>query len=119
MINRDFEEEQNWQRLLSELEKTVSKKPRDLNGVLFLVGVNELGKGAKTFSKEEKQDLMHIAICKLLSQRGYYELVGVDQQGWPHWKAVKQLPAFDLLDQEKLLKSLAVEYFQTELGWQV
>jgi len=69
------------------------------------------------FSKEEKQDLMHIAICKALSLSGYYHLEGLDKDGWPHWKLIKKLPHFDLLEQEKLLKMHALEYFEKEYNW--
>lgn len=117
MFKRDLESDRNWQELLNELEKNFGKKPKDLNGVLFIIGVQELGKGAKNFSKEEKQDLMHIAICKVLSLAGYYELEGIDESGWPHWKLIKKLPHFDLLEQEKLLKMLVIEYFEKEIGW--
>jgi hypothetical protein len=117
MIKRDLELERQWYRLLAELEKVLEKKPKDLNGVLFIIGMQELGKGARRFSKEEKQDLMHIAICKVLSLAGYYELEGQDSEGWPHWKLVKKLPHFDLLDQEKLLKMHVLEYFEKEYSW--
>jgi len=117
MFKRDLESDRHWQELLNELEKNFGKKPKDLNAVLFIIGVQELGKGAKNFSKEEKQDLMHIAICKVLSLAGYYELEGIDDSGWPHWKLIKKLPHFDLLEQEKLLKMLVIEYFEKEVGW--
>ncbi|MEM1002499.1 MAG: hypothetical protein AAGH46_07610, partial [Bacteroidota bacterium] len=96
MVKKDLEQERLWQALLNSLEINVGKKPKDLNAVLFLIGVQELGKGKRTFSKEEKQDLMHIAICKVLSMSGFYELEGLDEDGWPHWKLVKKLPHFDL-----------------------
>ncbi|MFN8334987.1 MAG: hypothetical protein U0U09_07630 [Cyclobacteriaceae bacterium] len=117
MFKRDLDFERRWQALLSLLQQTIGKKPKDLNGVLFLIGVHELGKGPKTFSKEEKQDLMHIAICKVLSLSGYYQLEGLDEQGWPHWKMIKKLPHFDLVEQEKLLKMHVIEYFEQENGW--
>jgi hypothetical protein len=102
---------------LGFIEQSLGKKPKDLNGVLFLIGVQELGQGYRLFSKEEKQDLMHIAICKVLSLSGYYELDGIDQEGWPHWKMIKKLPHFDLLEQEKLLKMAVIEYFELEHQW--
>ena len=119
VYQKDLESERKWHIAMKELEKTVGKKPKDLNAVLFLIGVQELGKGALVFSKEEKQDLMHIAICKLLSYLGYYELVGTDHQGWPHWKKLKDLPHFDLLEQEKLLKMQAMQYFREELKFDI
>jgi hypothetical protein len=118
VYQKDLEIERNWQKLLSFIDSAVGKKPKDLNSVLFLIGVQELGHGAKNFEKEEKQDLMHIGICKILSYAGYYELDGIDQEGWPHWKLLKPLPHFDLIEQEKLLKMQALEYFNQELGFQ-
>ena len=115
MYKKDLDLEKSWQHLLSTLEKVIGKRPKDLNAVLFLIGVQELGQGKRNFSKEEKQDLMHIAICKALSLSGFYTLEGSDEQGWPHWRLVKKLPHFDLLEQEKLLKMCVIDYFEQEL----
>ena len=109
--------DQQWEQLLDKLEQTIGKRPADLNGVLFLIGVQELGKGIQHFTKEQKQDLMHIGICKVLSREGYYELERVDADGWPHWKLIKKLPYSDLLSQEKMLKEQVVNYFDTEVGF--
>lgn len=119
MYKRDLDLERSWSRLMEQLQGRIGKRPSDLNAVLFLIGVQELGKGKKHFSKEEKQDLMHIAICKVLSYSGYYELEGLDGEGWPHWRSIRQLPRFDLLDQEKLLKMHVIEYFARELNLEV
>lgn len=115
MFKKDLELERNWQKLRIKLKDIIGKKPRDLNAVLLLIGVQELGKGTLEFSKEQKQDLMHIAICKVLSFSGYYELEGLDEDGWPHWKNIKSLPHFDLLEQEQLLKMHILEYFKEEI----
>jgi hypothetical protein len=115
MYKKDLTLHRKWARLRSELESTIGKRPKDLNSVLFLIGLQELGQGKKNFSKEEKQDLMHIAICKVLSLSGYYTLEGLDEEGWPHWKLVKSLPHFDILEQETLLKMHVIEYFEKEM----
>jgi hypothetical protein len=117
MFKRDLELQRRWQQLRIKLGETVGRRPKDLNGILFIIGVQELGQGKKTFTKEEKQDLMHIAICRVLSIGGFYELQGQDEQGWPHWKLVKPLPHFDLLEQEKLLKMYVLDYFEQEMNW--
>lgn len=117
MFKRDLDFERNWSSLMTGLESIIGKKPKDLNVVLFLIGVQELGRGRRVFSKEEKQDLMHIGICKVLSLSGYYELEGLDQDGWPHWKMIKKLPHVDLLEQERLLKMHVIEYFEKEFDW--
>ena len=117
MIKKDLEVERKWQSLRLVLQKEFGRKPKDLNGILFLIGIQELGKGGAVFSKEEKQDLMHIGICKVLSLPGFYELEGLDEDGWPHWKLVKKLPHFDLLEHEKLLKMYVIDYFEQEIGF--
>jgi len=119
MLKKDFDLEKRWGKLLTGLYDLIGKKPADLNGVLFLIGVQELGQGLKPFTKEQKQDLIHIAICKVLSLAGFYELDFIDQEGWPHWKLVKELPHFDMLEQEKLLKIYVIEYFETEFDIEI
>lgn len=84
----------------------------DLQGIIFLIGVQELGHGPREFSKDEKQDLMHIATCKLLSQFGYYILKGSDEEGWPHWELVQKLPVMSLGEQDYLLKQAVIDYFE-------
>ncbi|MCS6973040.1 MAG: hypothetical protein N2044_01155 [Cyclobacteriaceae bacterium] len=117
MFRRDLELERSWQNLLTRLESVIGKRPSDLNAVLFLIGLQELGQGSRPFTKEEKQDLMHIATCRVLSLAGYYKLEGLDQDGWPHWVPVKKLPRLSLNEQEKLLKMQIIEYFEQEYQW--
>jgi hypothetical protein len=52
----------------------------------------------------------------VLSLGGFYELDGIDSEGWPHWKLIKPLPPFDLLSQEQLLKHYIIEYFRNDIG---
>lgn len=87
------------------------KKNPDLNALLFLIGMRELGQLKTKFTKEEKQHLMHIAVCRLLSAEGFYELEGLDQDGWPHWIATQQLPKMTMDEQEYLLKKQIIRYF--------
>jgi hypothetical protein len=51
----------------------------------------------------------------VLSYSGFYELEGVDDEGWPHWRVAKKLPFLDLLSQEKMLKAHVIEYFRREV----
>jgi hypothetical protein len=104
--------EVQWEHLLGQLEELLGKRPADLNGVLFLIGVQELGQGAKRFTKEQKQDLMHIGICRVLSMSSYYSLEYTDKDGWPHYKLERALPPGDVLKQEALLKMHVIEYFK-------
>jgi hypothetical protein len=84
-----------------------------MEGILFLIGVNELGTlPRKKFSKEQKQDLMHIAVCTLLSQLGYYVFLGRDEENWPHFEEIKLMPVSGIKEQEQLLKECIVRYFE-------
>lgn len=104
-----------WEQILDFLELQLNKRPTDLESVLFLIGVQELGKGHVHFTKEQKQDLMHIATCKALSYSGFYELEGLDQEGWPHWNLIQNLPSLPLKEQELLIKAHVIYYFKTEV----
>ncbi|MEZ0543030.1 hypothetical protein [Fibrella arboris] len=105
-----------WNNLLDTLEQLVGKRPADLNGVLFLIGMQELGRGPKRFSKEQKQDLLHVAVCTVLSQSGYYVSIGPDKDNWPQFDLLKPLPSGDILAQEDLLKSHVLHYFNSALN---
>ncbi len=100
-----------WRDLLKNLEKRFGM-PVDLNGVLFLIGVQELGQHARVFKKDEKVNLMHIAISVLLTPYGYYKELGRDADGWPHFERVKDLPALDATEQERLMKEAILSYFE-------
>ena len=84
----------------------------DLQAILFLIGINELGQGYRKFNKQEKIDLLHIAICKLLSKYGYYSFSGRDKDGWPHWKTNEKLPHLKPGEQTILLKKSIIMYFE-------
>jgi len=106
--------ERDWHRVLQHVEGIFDKKP-DTNVVLFLIGVRELGVlPDKKFSKGDKVSLMHIAVCKLLSYDGYYRLQGTDDEGWPHWELIKDVPFINIFEQELLLKQYMVHYFLEE-----
>jgi hypothetical protein len=104
---------EKWQALTKRLALQFDEEP-DLQALLFLIGVRELGRGPMKFSKDEKQDLMHIAVCRLLSRFGHYELEGMDAEGWPHWRMVRELPPLTLKEQDLLLKQAVLLYFEEE-----
>jgi hypothetical protein len=88
------------------------KKP-DMETILFLIGIQEFGEIKNKFSKEEKQDLMHVAVCKLLSQSGYYELEKTDEEGWPHFRQLKPMPDMNMIEQENFLKDHILLYLES------
>ena len=101
-----------WWNLEAQLVERFGKKP-DLETLLFLIGIQEFGHIRDKFTKEQKQDLMHVAVCSLLAQSGYYELAGHDDDGWPHFRQLKELPVMDTIEQENFLKDHALLYFET------
>ena len=106
---------EKWTLLQARLAKDFDSDTPDMKVILFLIGVQELGKGPQKFSKRQKEELMHIANCRLFSELGFYELEGLDQDGWPHWTLVKPIPAYTLLEQEMIMRSLILTYFETLL----
>jgi len=82
-----------------------------MEAILFLIGIQEFGDFRKKFTKEQKQDLMHIAVCSLFAQSGYYELEQVDEDGWPHFRQLKTLPIMTTAEQENFLKDHILLYF--------
>ena len=99
-----------WWKLEAKLVERFGKKP-DLETVLFLIGIQEFGQIKEKFTKEQKQDLMHVAVCSLFSQSGYYELENVDAEGWPHFSQLKAMPEMDTFTQENFLKDHILLYF--------
>jgi len=104
--------QQRWWELEAKLVERFGKKP-DLETILFLIGIQEFGQLKEKFTKEQKQDLMHVAVCKLLAQSGYYELEKMDEEGWPHFRQLKRMPDMDMFQQENFLKDHILLYFQS------
>jgi hypothetical protein len=102
-----------WWALEEKLIQRFGKKP-DMEAILFLIGIQEVGDFQTKFSKEQKQDLMHVAVCSLLSPSGYYELEDVDEEGWPHYRQIKALPVFNLIEQENFMKDHILFYFENQ-----
>ena len=102
--------EQQWRTLLDTLE-TRFGGGMVLQDILYLVGVQELGQGFRNFKKQEKMDLMHVAVCTVLVPQGFYEFKGRDDDGWPHFEEKIPLPALEPKEQDRLIRRALVEYF--------
>ena len=102
-----------WWALEEKLMDRFGKKP-DMEAILFLIGIQEVGDFQAKFTKEQKQDLMHVAVCSLLSPSGYYELEMIDEEGWPHYRQLKTLPVFNLIEQENFMKDHILLYFENQ-----
>lgn len=106
----DYAFEKNWKSLTTELSKQFGPD-MELDAILFLIGVQELGQGFRKFSKDEKLHLMHISVCSLLEPYGYYEFTGNDDDGWPHYQKKEDMPFLKPEEQQLLMKRAILEYF--------
>jgi hypothetical protein len=103
--------QQRWWNLEAKLVERFGKKP-DLEAILFLIGMQETGFINEKISKEQKQDLMHVAVCTLLQNSGYYKLSGKDADNWPHFEQLKPLPNYNPIEQENFIKDHVLHYFE-------
>ncbi len=103
-----------WDYLVKKLTQQFSEGDvLNLDGIIYLIGVQELGQGKRQFKKDEKVNLMHIAICKLLEPYGYYEFDYFDKDGWPHYRILTDLPNLKPGEQTVLMKEALINYFET------
>ena len=103
-----------WDYLVKKLTQQFSEGDvLNLDGIIYLIGVQELGQGKRQFKKDEKVNLMHIAICKLLEPYGYYEFDYFDKDGWPHYRILTDLPNLKPGEQTVLMKEAVIYYFET------
>ncbi|MGB0892743.1 MAG: hypothetical protein ACPGUU_10350 [Flavobacteriaceae bacterium] len=112
-MSRDIDLKEKWSELIDKLSNQFADGDElNLDSVIYLVGVQELGQGKRRFKKDEKVNLMHIAICKLLEPYGYYEFDFFDDDGWPHYKTLTELPNLKPGEQTVLMKEAIVNYFE-------
>lgn len=111
MQNANDDLQARWWALEEKFLVRFGKKP-DVEAILFLIGIQEIGNFRKKFSKEQKQDLMHVAVCSLLSQSNFYKIEGHDNEGWPHFTQLKPLPQYNMVEQENFLKDHILLYFE-------
>jgi len=106
------EQSKRWNNLIDKLSTNFNDGELiDLEGVIYLIGIQELGQFDKKFKKDEKVNLMHIAICKLLEPYGYYKFEYVDKDGWPHYSLNSKLPKLKPGEQSILMKESIISYF--------
>jgi hypothetical protein len=101
----------DWDVLMKRMEMQFGEGI-EIEGILLLIGTQELGKGYVKFSKDEKIDVLHVALCTLLEPHGFYKFTGKDADGWPHWEAVMALPSLKVGEQSALVKRAIIDYFK-------
>ena len=103
----------DWEILQKKLKERFETDV-DYDSILFLIGLQELGKPFKKYKKDQKLEVMHVAICTLLEPYGFYEFAGNDAEGWPHWTLKENLPFLDAKQQNKLIIDSIIDYFKKE-----
>ncbi len=112
-MSRDEKTKQNWEAIQIELsQKFGGGEQLDIDAIIYLIGIQELGKGIQNFKKDDKINIMHIAICTLLEPFGYYKFDYFDKDGWPHFKIIDELPNLKSGEQTVLMKEAIVMYFE-------
>ena len=106
----DLEFDRRWSVFLKDRSSEFGDE-LDLQSILFLIGVQELGFGFRKYSKDDKLNIVHIAVCTLLEPYGYYSFKERDEKGWPIFSFEKELPALNEKDQERLMKESVIDYF--------
>ena len=100
--------------MISNLIKSIfgTRNKRLLKDYLGYVSrINDLESSYQKLKKDQKVEVMHVAVCALLSQWGYYEFTGHDEDGWPHWKETSKIPSLNAKQQDGLIREAIVEYF--------
>lgn len=114
-MNKEEKIKEKWNRIQKRLSNRFGDgETLDVDAIVYLIGVQELGQGYRKFKKDEKINLMHIAICKLLEPYGYYEFEFFDKDGWPHYKLLEELPPLKAGEQTVLLKQAIIHYFESQ-----
>ncbi len=100
-----------WAAILKKIESIIGSQP-ELEGILLLIGIQEIGKGPIKLNKNQKLDVLHVAVCRLLSDYGYYRFTNTDADGWPHYEPTEMLPYLKPMQQHKLIKEAIIAYFE-------
>ncbi|PWG05992.1 hypothetical protein [Polaribacter aquimarinus] len=105
---------EKWDKLVNKLtDQFADGDELNIDAIIYLIGVQELGQAHRAFKKDEKVNLMHIAICKLLEPYGYYEFDFFDDDGWPHYRILTELPNLKPGEQTVLMKEAILTYFES------
>lgn len=96
------------------IENFDTEKHPAIDTLLFLIGVQELGSGQQKYTKDDKLNILHIAVCRLLEPFGYYKFSHYDDDGYPHFDEVSQLPELKPNEQQILMKKAIIQYFHDE-----
>ncbi len=102
--------QQAWTHLVQLLEQRFGEG-LEVEGILLLIGIQEIGQGPLKLNKQQKMEALHVAVCSLLVPYGYYAFVGRDEAGWPHFEALEPVPHLSTMQQHRFIKEAILDYF--------
>lgn len=107
--------EPRWSRLQQWLQGRFDKEA-DLEGILFLIGVQETGRGYEPdLEKEVKERLVMEGTYCAFETLGLYRRVGMEKDGHWIWERRTDTPDLSIEQQETLLKMAILHYFDRYL----
>ncbi|NPA43187.1 MAG: hypothetical protein GXO27_04055 [Chlorobi bacterium] len=102
----------DWTRVQAFIRDTFGTDSPDLPTVLYLIGVQELGRGFENFSRDDKLNLMHIGACTVLEPYGYCRRKTPRPDGWPDFDILKKIPPEGGKEYETLMLRAVADYFK-------
>ena len=108
--------EARWQRLQGWIRERFGKDA-GIEGILFLVGIQEQGRGYEPdLDKETKERLVMEGTYCVFETLGIYERIGMEADG--HWiwqRRIDHPPGLSIDQQETLLRTAILRYFNNHL----
>jgi hypothetical protein len=107
------DQQKRWLKLEAALQERLGIQP-DMDAILLFIGIRESGLPPKTFTETEKLNLRQIAVSTILVPARYYELIWVDDFGWPSFKELQRIPQMNLAERDVFLQPYVLMYAEKQ-----
>jgi len=101
-----------WAGVKENFKQNYGEYPTVLS-LLFIIGLGETP-SQPAYTKEQKQDVIHVGLCKILEQVGVYRFSHLDDEQWPHYQLNDNAKEINIEKQENYIKQLIIQYFKDE-----
>jgi hypothetical protein len=106
----DVDISQRWQILESIVGKQIGRMP-ELDDHLLFIGIREAGLPPQpNYTEAEKAKFIQMAECTVLAPARYFELVWVEDSGWPHFNTLRPLPRMKPEEKVAFMQSHILQY---------
>ncbi len=103
------DEQQRWNKFELKVKERLGTAP-DLDNVLMFIGVYESGRPLKNFTEKEIMELKQMALCTILAPARYFEIMWVDDTGWPHFRNLERVAEMNPSEREEFIKPYILRY---------